>query len=75
MCDMESERRKIDAIILETIEPVLFSGQWNQAMLTEFAVASLSDLYAGCYSAASLRARCESLVALAFQTRKGRESA
>jgi hypothetical protein len=42
MCDNEFRRTKIDALILDSTESLWFSGQWNEAALTEFAVAYLS---------------------------------
>ncbi len=59
MCDIEFHRRKIDATIVEAIEPFRFSGAWNEAMPADCAVASLSDRF----GEACIRARCEIIVA------------
>ncbi len=73
MCDIEFHRRKIDAMILEAIEPFWFSGAWSEAMLTECAVASLSDQFGDLCGEACIRARCETIVAGALEARRATE--
>jgi hypothetical protein len=69
MCYIESVRRKVDTMILDAIEPFWFSGPWNEAALTECAVASLSDQFGDLCTEACIRARCEKVVAGALEAR------
>ncbi|WP_374544844.1 hypothetical protein [Rhodoblastus sp.] len=75
MCDIEFERRKIDAMILEAIQPFWFSGQWSEAALVECAAASLRDHFADLCTENCVRARCETVIAQAVRTRAVRARA
>lgn len=63
MCDIEQEREKIDAIIVEAISPFHFSGPWNEAALTECAMAALSGHVLDLCTEDCLRARCRNFIA------------
>jgi hypothetical protein len=66
MCDIEQEREKIDTMILEAISPFRYTGPWNEAALTECAVASLADHFLDLCTESRLRARCQAFVARLF---------
>jgi hypothetical protein len=63
MCDIEKERRKIDALIEETVSPFWYADVGNRDALVEFAVRCLRDDYSGFCTDECIRARCEAHVA------------
>jgi hypothetical protein len=63
MCDIEKERRKIDAIIEMNISPFWFDDARNQQTLVDVAVRALCDDYGGCCPKDCIRSRCEAYIA------------
>jgi hypothetical protein len=63
MCDIETERRKIDAVIERTLSPFWYADIRNQSALVEFAVRCLRDDYADFCTEECMRLRCAAYIA------------
>ena len=62
MCDIEHDRRKIDALIEMNISPFWLEDARNHNALVEVAVKCLSDEYSDICSEECLRSHCKDWV-------------
>jgi hypothetical protein len=64
MCDIESQRKKIDSLIEQRVSPFWFEDDRNRRALVEIACKCVHDDYCDQCSLECIRARCETYVAL-----------
>ena len=64
MCDIEGQRKKIDALIELTISPFWFEDARNRRALVDYAFKCVHEEYCFYCTEKCIRTRCEAYVAL-----------